>query len=437
MKTLMENVMNQIKDLNAEGDLIFSDSKVLKMSAQGGAISEYKVSSAQILGVRVVKNDSVGISFTEALDRDSVRIAVKQALQNAEANAPNVHEKIIKSGGELLDQGLYPEEETDIKVKTEKALWLESAVKALDSRVTVVPHNSYSENIYQSLYLNSSGRKTEFSTKTYSIVSSALLEDRGRKANYHDYHLAHRFQDLNWKKVVETSLYHAKNILSSKTLPTGKYQVIFSQDCLQELMDCFSDFFSAKAVLDKVNPWENKLHEQVISADLSIEDHPLYVEAFRTKMFDSEGVASKALSIVLDGKLNSFIHNSLTASQLNTVTTGHASRGPASSLDVATSTILIKGKNQKPLPPKYLEVIQMDGLYSGANSITGAFSVGIKGYLWEHGEKIATVGGVTLSGNLLKMLNDVEVVGEILEPSNDLTFFSVPLVFHDISIAGE
>ena len=189
-------------------------------------------------------------------------------------------------------------------------------------------------------------------------------------------------------------------------------------------------------MIDKVNPWALELGEEVISKDLSIEDLPLYKDAFRVNRFDSEGVERKPLALVKSGVLQSFYHNSSTAKALGTQTTGHASRGSSSSLNISGTNLVISGTNVKPMPPKYLEVIQMDGLHSGANRVTGDFSVAIKGYVWESGKKTMTFGNITLSGNLVELLKNVEIVGANLRSSTDHSFFSVPLMFHGLSIAG-
>jgi PmbA protein len=436
MKKVMERVINELTDHKAEADLFFSTSKSLKMSAQKGAIAEYKVSSSQMLGIRAIKDGRVGISYTEALDDESLTLLIKQALDNALASEPNPHERILEISGQMTDEAEYPEAPVDIAYKTQKALELESEVKKRDPRVVAVPYNSYVESEYFSHYLSSRGRAATYKDKNYSITSSALLSENDKKANYYDYHLAHVFSDLQWDKVVTTSLEHARNLLQEKSLPTGKYNVQFTEDCLKSLMECFSNLYSAKSVMDKVNPWSEKLGEEVISKDLTIEDHPLYQESFRVTKFDSEGVERKPLKLVDAGILKSFYHNSMTANFFKTQTTGHASRGASSSLNVSGTHLLIKGKNIRPKPNKYLQVIQMDGLYSGANRVTGSFSVAIKGYLWENGEKTMTFGNCTLSGNLLELLKNVEVTGEELKGSTDQSFFSVGLMFHGLSIAG-
>ena len=66
----------------------------------------------------------------------------------------------------------------------------------------------------------------------------------------------------------------------------------------------------------------------------------------------------------------------------------------------------------------------------------GTFSVGIKAYLWENGERVATVGNVTLSGNMMTMLQNLIVTGDQLLVSPDKNFFTVPIVFNDLSVAG-
>jgi PmbA protein len=361
---------------------------------------------------------------------------VTKALQNAETTVQNPNEKILNISGSISDELSMPEAEVDLAVKTAKALELETEVRKLDSRVTSVPHNSYSEQDYLSHYLSTKGRFTTYKDKSYSIATSALMDDKGKKSNYYDYHIAHVYNDLNFKKVIDTAFFHAKNLLEEKTLPTGKYNVRFTEDSLKSLIDCFSNFYSAKSAMDKLNPWADSLGQEVISKDLTITDHPLFERSFRTSKFDSEGVERKPLILVKEGVLKSLYHNSVTATHFKTQTTGHASRSATSPLGVYGTDLLIQGKNVKPMPEKYLEVIQMDGLYSGANRVTGTFSVAIKGYVWERGERISTFGNITMSGKLTELFKNVEVVGNEMLSSTDESFFSVPLIFHGVSVAG-
>lgn len=436
MKNVLDRVLNELTDHKAEADLIHITSKSLKMSAQKGAISEYKVSSSQIVGVRAIKEGKVGISYTESFDDESISLLIKQALQNAETSEANPDESLLALTGELRDEMNKPEAPVDMAIKTQKALELETKPRAMDQRVVSVPYNSYSESEYYSQYLSSRGRSAIYTDKSYTVTSSALMDDKGKKANFYDFHSAHTFNELQWDRVVENSLFHAKNLLTEQSLPTGRYAVMFNTDNLKDIIGCFANFYSAKSALDKMNPWATKIGEEVASKDLSIEDHPLFDRSFRISKFDGEGMERKPLSLIQDGVLKNFYHNSVTAKKFNTTTTAHAVRGPDSSLNVTGTDLIIRGKNKKPLPQKYLEVIDMAGLYSGANRVTGNFSVAVKGYVYENGKRTMTFGNITLSGNLMEMLKKVEVVGDELLASTDESFFSVPLIFDGLSIAG-
>jgi PmbA protein len=436
MKTLLEKVINQVIDHKAEADLILSSGKSLKMSAQKGAISTYNVSSTQILGVRLIKDGRVGLSYTESLDEESLRFMVSQALQNAETSEPNPDEQILTLSGSLVDELVAPDEEVTIAEKTQLALELEAAVRKMDARVTSVPYNSYSEQDYRSHYLSTSGRHTSYFDQSYTIVSSAVMSENSKKSSFYDFHTTHAFRDLNFDKVVDTAFNQAKSLLHEKTLPTGKYNIRFHPDCLKELLSCFANFFSAKASIDKLNPWTQQLGALVISPDISIIDHPLFDRSFRISRFDSEGVERKPLQLIEAGVLKAFYHNSVTARHFGTETTGHAARSATGPLGVQGTDLLVQGKNVKPAPTKYLEVIQMDGLYSGANRVTGAFSAAIKGHIWEASERVGTFGNITFSGNLMELLKNVEVTGTELVSSTDESFFTAPLIFHGVSVAG-
>lgn len=436
MKKIMETVLNKITDHKASGDLILSTSKSLKLSAQDKNLSEYKVSSSQVLGLRLIKDGKVGISYTEALDDDSLTGLIQQALENAEGNDESLNEKILSLSGSLTDHMLAEESETPLQEKIAQVLKLEETPKSRDPKVLAVPYNGYSEDDYESLYMSSTGRYCHYKDKSYQIWTSVLMGQEGKKSSFSDFDLAHRFSDLKWDKVIETSMKRSQDFLQQRVIPTGKYAIVFTPDCLKNLIGVFSHVFSAKSALDKTNPWLSKVGEEVSSKNISIIDHPTFERSFRISLFDGEGVERLPLSLIKDGRLESFYHNSYTANHFKTKTTGHGVRGPYSSLGISGTDLVIQGKNPQSMPDRYLEIHQLDGLHAGTNRITGEFSLPIKGYALEKGQIMHAVGNVTLSGNFFELLKDVMVASPELEASTDQSFFSSKLLFNDLSIAG-
>jgi PmbA protein len=97
MKTLMENVISELLSKRVEGDLIFSTNKSLKMSAQKEMISDYKVSSSQILGLRVIKDGKVGISYTEAMDEEPLDSVISETTRMLYAKSSGLGNTGIKA----------------------------------------------------------------------------------------------------------------------------------------------------------------------------------------------------------------------------------------------------------------------------------------------------------------------------------------------------
>ena len=55
----------------------------------------------------------------------------------------------------------------------------------------------------------------------------------------------------------------------------------------------------------------------------------------------------------------------------------------------------------------------MQDLHSGANSITGDFSLAAKGFYIKDGKKTFPVEQITVAGNFFTLLKDIEEVGSI------------------------
>ena len=64
-----------------------------------------------------------------------------------------------------------------------------------------------------------------------------------------------------------------------------------------------------------------------------------------------------------------------------------------------------------------LVITQMSGLHAGLNPISGDFSAQSSGFLVEDGKISRPVTLIVVSGNFLKMMNEVEAVGSDLEIS--------------------
>lgn len=440
LKTKLENIVELSKKNGADQcDAILSKGESFSLSAQNSEIDKYKVSGAQVIGVRVIKDSKVGISYTESFDAASLEIAAKSAVENAMNSEVNEFESIDNSNGEFVFESEFKKDNSTTEEKIDFCLKLESEVKERDSRVQSVPYNGLSESESASYYLNSNG-VFGFSSEYYqSCYTSALLQEGGESSMHYHGTIGRKLSDLNVDDCVTESLTHASEWMKAKPLSTGNYDIIFELDAFSEILGCFSSIFSGKGAMEKTNPFLEKLGKKVANESLTISDIPKYKDAFFQSHFDSEGIAHKDLTLIENGVLKSFYHNSATGKFFKQASTGHASRGAKSALGVGgTTKVISAGKigASDIVSGEYFEVHSLQGLHSGANSVSGEFSFAASGYLCNDGKRTQPVKGVTVSGNFHKMLLELNIIGDTVLATHDRGFFSPKLRFEKMSVAG-
>ena len=154
----------------------------------------------------------------------------------------------------------------------------------------------------------------------------------------------------------------------------------------------------------------DKLGEKIANSLVNITDDPHIAGALGSRPYDGEGVPTRKKSIVGDGVLKSYMLDTYSGRKLKMHSTGNAS-GPGNFyLHAGTHTPqeIIKSVDKGLLLTKTIG--------QGTVATTGDISKGAFGLWIEKGEIVFPVAEITISGNLGKMLNSIEMIG------NDLTF---------------
>jgi len=409
-------VIDLVKAAGASGDLIIDQGESLSLKASDGELEEYKVSSSQIFGLRVIKDGKVGTAYSEAADSDALSSLVEQALTNASFTAIEVHENILSNEVTLKtdDLVLCPAEEVSIDEKVSFALRMESDLAAKD-KVKNVPYNGVQDNTTQRHIFSSAGLNAYSKSRMCAAYAYALIEQGDKNAMEGIGQAARLFTALDANDIVEKAYTHTLNILDGSPVPSGHYDVIFDEEVQASLFGVFTLMFSGKSAKDGVNPMREKLGDSIADARLNLTDQPLSTEGFGYQLFDAEGTATQSTPLIVNGTLNTLIHNSATASFFDMQTTGHAARGPKSTMGVGLHQLEISAGSASQtdlFSGKYLLLTDLTGMHSGANAISGDFSFGASGFLYEDGQLRQPVRGVTVAANFYEMLNKIALIGD-------------------------
>ncbi len=430
-----------------EMEIYFSQSKSFSARVFQEEVDDYKVSLEQGVGFRARFAGKVGYAYAETLDQESVDLLVNGAKANAQ---------IIDSGDEIeffSGSPNYPEvvaynadmESVSAEEKIEFAKALETQAFAADERVSMVNWAATGYGETEVYIANTLGLEQSFIRNgAYSFVSAVVREGEqvktgGRMVFGNDWEL------FDARKLANEAVSEATSLLGASSVPSGDYRVLLRHDVARDILATFASVFSAEAVQKGLSLMAGKLGQQIASSQVTLVDDPLLKNGGASASFDGEGVATRRKSVIEEGKLITFLHNLKTAKKDGMESTGNASRASfKSAVGISPTNFFIEPRemNYEELIEKMdngVIIIDVQGLHSGANPVSGDFSLGAYGYLVENGKIIRPVEQITVAGNFFKVLEAVEEIGSDLQfgsPSSRGHVGSPSLLIGNLSIAG-
>lgn len=264
--------------------------------------------------------------------------------------------------------------------------------------------------------------------------------------NQVDYSFKSLDGDQTVTEVVDEAVSEALAKIGAGSVPSGKYNVVFSGDKMRSLLSVFSNAFSAKAVIDGMSRLKGLEGEKIASDIVTITDDPQREGNAVGTNFDAEGVATHRKSVVDAGVLKTFLHNRETALAMGKETTANASKaGYSSPIGVHPYSFAIEpgDKTQDELfalAGDGIFITEINGLHAGANPVSGDFSLQSAGFMIRGGKKCEAVKSFTIAGNFFDLLKNIAALGNKLERgvTTGFTGFCSPDVFvPDMSIAGK
>jgi PmbA protein len=180
--------------------------------------------------------------------------------------------------------------------------------------------------------------------------------------------------------------------------------------------------------------------EVVASDPVNLVDDGRLLDGPGAAPVDDEGVPTMRTPLIDRGRLTGFLHNAHTAHRGRTLSTGNAGRaGFRSPPGVSTTNLFLAAGTE---PPEALlrranhgvYIQEVSGVHSGANPITGEFSVGATGLRITGGALGEPLREMTVASTLRDVLERVVAVG------NDLRFFgstgSPTVLVSEMTIGG-
>ena len=428
----------------SEYEVYYVDRESLGISVYKEEVEKYNLNNSAGLSFRGKLGDRIGYSYTEILDEDAIDMLVKKAKENVSAIENNdiqfIYEgdkeyKKISTYYEALEN-LAPDKLINIAINMEK-----EAKKYCDKVESFSGCAiSYSSGKYG--IINSKGLNLKNKSNLLTAYVVPIVKDGENMYDGCGYVVAKSLDEIDPAKIAKMGVDEALSKIGATSIPAGNYKVIINNEAMVSLLSTFAGIFSGDAVQKGLSLLKGKEGEIIASDIVNLVDDPHLKDGLASVAFDDEGVATVKTYLIQDGKLNTLLHNLKTANKAGVKSTGNGFKASyASPISVSPTNFYIEpGVNSLEEMTKKIDkgliITDLTGLHSGANSITGDFSLAAKGFYIENGVKTHPVEQITVAGNFFTLLTDIEEVG------NDLKFpmssvGSPSIMIKELSIAGE
>ena len=445
LKEKAQHVVDHAKQKGATAaDAFIQEDESFAVTVRKGEVETLKESVSRSLRLRIFLGKRTALSQTSDLSPALVDRLVEETLEMARLTSED------ESGG-LPEDTAYPRDVPDLQLadpswgelhseqRIDLARRAEAAAFAVDPLITNSEGGTFQYERSRVAVANTSGFVGGYEATSGSLHTVPIAERNG--AMQQDYWVSiarRRDQLLSPEDVGRRAAQRALRRLGARKVKTCQVPVVFDPMTARTLVKHVFDAISGDAIYRKRSFLVGRMGQSVASDTVNIVDDGRLVGGLGSGPFDDEGVATQTTPVIENGVLRNYLHSAYTARKLSALPTGNGSRTGGGSVAVGpTNFYMIPGKTSSEeiiaTVKSGLYVVELLGF--GVNTVNGDYSRGVTGLWIEDGKLAYPVHEVTIAGNLMQMLQDIEVIG------NDLDFMgpiaSPTLKIRNMTLSGE
>ncbi len=369
-------------------------------------------------GVRLLIGQQAGFAYSNDLSDAALRRLVENAIDNARNAEPDPSSVIPdKPSGPYPSVSLHdpvlaalPEEERIARVMA-----MEREAFAVDPRVKRIRKGMATFSEAETVIVNSRGAAVSYRGTAVSASIEVVAEEKGEAQAGWEHEVKRFYGKADIEGVGKRAARKALDLLGACPLESVKAPVILDASVAEEFLSIMAGGFSSENVQKKKSLFVGKLGTAVASPLVTIMDNGLLAEGLGTAPCDDELVPMQTKKVVDQGRLALFLYNSYTAKKDGTLSTGNGMRGGFKGVPGVGITNLyiepgaISRDALVASTGRGLYVTEIMGAHT-ANPVSGDFSVGATGFWIENGKKAYPVREITIAGNILDLMRNVDAV---------------------------
>ncbi len=404
-------------------------------------LDQIKQSESQGVGLRVIKGNRQGFSFSSDFRSSALDKMVTQAIANSTYNDEEPALYFPERSSRYPQLDLYDNDMGNHTMEEKIELARDTARYAneYDSCVQRIERSGYEEGDVEIWLANTNGVTLHQKGNYCGVFCLALSEKNGEQQSGYGMDSCIAFRELSPQTAGEMAGRRAVQLLGAAPVASGVMDLVLEPMITAQMMGIIASCFSGEAVLKNKSFLAGKMGEQVASPALTLIDDGTLPNRLGSAVFDGEGTPCERTVLLEHGVLKNYLYDCLSASKAGAVPTGNGMRGGYKGTPhVGTTNYYLQGGDITPAQlissvDRGIYITEILGAHT-ANPVSGDFSFGASGILIEHGKFSRPVRGITIAGNFQQLLQKVSGV------ANDVTFYGsqgAPTIrIADIAVSG-
>ena len=347
-------------------------------------------------------------------------------------------EKNAKTGREL---GLYDEtiEHNDSDSRLAKAKAMSIWQKGATGEYTLISEEcEYSESYDDSLTIDSQGFEGRHTESAFSFFSEVTIQDKeGNRYSGYWWDTSCLNSDADPSQCSKKALERAVAQIGPQPRRSGRARMVVDSSVASRLVAPVLNALNGSALQQKMSFLDGTLGQQVFSEGMNLMDLPRTEGRNGSRMYDSEGVATKDAPVIKDGVVCQYFINTYNAEKMGIEPTVEDASRPClmpymKGKELADGEISVSLKDILQFCRNGILVTGFNG--GNTNPVTGDFSFGIEGFAFSKGKITHPVREMLITGNLKDLWNSLIAAGTDARPSSR---WQIPTIaFENVSFSA-
>ena len=443
LEVVAQNLLDRAKSMGAdEADVIATKGQSINVDVRNGALENADRSEGAEVGLRVLVSQRQAIVSSSDISDATLELMVERAIAMAKDAPPDKYAGLASINQLAKQRDLYeleicdPASEPSPTKLQEKAEIAESSALEVDG-VSQVSGASASYGKYSVFMAASNGFSANYdrssnSVSCVAIAGEGLNMERDYDADTRVYQSDLRPSD----EIGRTAGLRAVERLNPRRPATGSYPVIYDERVSSGLVGHFLSAINGAAITRGSSWLKDSLGKQVLPSTCNLVENPHRLRTGASRLFDSEGLATKKREILSKGVLNGWTLDLASARKLGMRPTANASRSVSSNPSPTNWNIELSSTEDycdNLLSEMRNGLLVTSLIGSTINPNTGDYSRGVSGFWVEDGQICYPVSEITIAGNLKDMLKKI-ILGN--DAQQHLSYVVPSILVEDMTLAG-